>query len=136
MMATTSQNCDEDIIDSWSTQATQGSDSEEENNARIDRQPSARYPISEADFLEFFKLENQRHRRYLDHARKYRVENPADFCATCRLNVKYTQLLLATFAYEALVITKHNCNICGSKEGNCDSLKHRDYHEENCLKLQ
>ena len=132
MMATISQNCDEDIIDCWSTQATQGSDSEEENNARI----KPRYPISEADFVEFFKLENQRHRRYLDHARKYRVENPADFCATCRLNVKYTQLLLATFAYEALVITKHNCNICGSKEGNCDSLKHRDYHEENCLKLQ
>ena len=132
-MATTSQNCDDEaIIDCWSTQATQGSDSEEENNARI----KPRYPISEADFVEFFKRENQRHRRYLDHTRKYCVENPADFCATCRLNVKYTQLLLATFAYEALVITKHNCDICGSKEGNCDILKHRDYHEENCLKLQ
>ena len=55
-MATTLQNCDEDIIDSWSTQATQGSDSEEENNARIDRQPPARYPISEADFVEFLNL--------------------------------------------------------------------------------
>ena len=131
-----SQNCNEDIVDNWSTQATQGSDSEKENNAKIDRQSSTRYPIGEADFLEFFKLENQRHCKYLYQANKYRGENPDDFCATCRLNIRYTQILLSVFAHEALVITKHNCEICGSKEGNCDSLKHRDYHEENCLKLQ
>ena len=134
-MADASYGCDEDIDSCWSTQATQGSDIEEEDNARIDRQPTARYPISEADFVEFFKLENQRHRRYIDYARRYRVENPDDFCAKCRLNVKYTQILLATYAYEALVITQHNCDICGSKEGNCDSLKHRDYHEKICLKI-
>ena len=121
-MTATLQNCNENIIDS----------SEEENNTS--RIPSARYPVSEAEFVEFFKLENQRHCRYLEQANEYRVKNPDDYCGTCRLNFKYTQQLLAIFAYEAIVLTKHNCDICGSKEGNCDVFKHRDYHEENCLK--
>ena len=134
----TSQNYDDDIDDSWSTQATQGSDSEGENNdKKIDQRAPARYPISEDDFVEFFELETRRLSRYIEKAHKYRVENPEDFCIKCRLNVKYTDLLFATYEYETLVIPKPNCDICGNKEGKvCDALQHRDYHEENCLKIE
>ena len=74
----TSHNRNEDKDDDWSTQATQGSDSEEENNEKkSDQQPPPRYPVSLDEFAEFFELDNRRLRRYIiDNPRKYSVENP------------------------------------------------------------
>jgi hypothetical protein len=130
-MATTSYGCNEDKDDDWSTQATQGSDSEEENNdleKKSKKEPPCIYHPSLEGFKEFLELDN---RALL---RKYVVENPNDFCTKCGINVKFTDLLFAAYEYEAVVLSKPNCDICGGKRI-CDAFQHLDYHEENCLKL-
>jgi hypothetical protein len=134
-MMANSFDCNEDA--EWSMQAIRGSDGEEEKEKHVvslgkkSEPPCRGHPNSER-FEEFLKLDEER-RVFL---RKYVAENPTHFCVKCGLNVKFTDLLFATYEYEALVLCKPNCDICGSKEGRiCDAYQHKDYHEENCLKI-
>ena len=66
---------------------------------------------------------------------EYVKNNPKHFCKTCGLNLKYTHYLVASYQYEALVLSEDDCKICESPKGKiCDVDKHQEYHREICLK--
>jgi hypothetical protein len=115
----------------WSTQATKGSDNEEEKPVVSLKQPPCRGHPNFEKFGEYLKLDEER-RVFL---RKYVAENPTHFCVKCGLNTMFTNYLFATYEYEALVLPRPNCHVCGSKEGRiCDAYQHKEYHKEHCVK--
>jgi hypothetical protein len=154
--------CDarKDSEDEWSMQAIRGSDDEGDSQGEKRKQPPCRDPPhvkipsrnfgeksdvaamelgeplcrghpSLEGFKEFQKTDKER-RKFL---RKYVINNRGDFCESCGLNIRFAEHLLASYEYEALVVSKGDCEICGSKQGEtCDVYKHQRYHRENCLK--
>jgi hypothetical protein len=61
------------------------------------------------------------------------INNRANFCKICGLNLKFCDHLSA--AYQAIVISPlDGCNICAStKDKICDVYAHKCYHRNNCL---
>jgi hypothetical protein len=66
------------------------------------KEPPCQGHPSLAGFKEYQKTDNERSTEIC----KYAVNNPEDFCETCGLNLKYTKHLLASYQYEALVISR------------------------------
>jgi hypothetical protein len=145
-------NARKDSDDEWSMQAIRGSDDEGGSQGEKRKQPPCRDPPhvkipsrnfgekseppcrghpSLEGFEEFQKIDSERSTEICN----YVANNPKDFCETCGLNLKYTNYLLASDQFEALVISRGDCKICGSKKGKiCDVYKHQQYHRENCVK--
>ena len=66
-----------------------------------------------------------------NEVRDYVMNNRANFCKTCGLNVRYK----LSDKYQAIVISPFDsCNICGStKDRVCNVFEHKRYHYINCL---
>jgi hypothetical protein len=155
-------NTRKDSDDEWSMQAIRGSDDEGDSQGEKRKQPPCRDPphvkiplrnfgeksdvaameLGEKEppcrghpslegFKEFQKIDKER----CKVLREYVINNQGDFCETCGINMRFTDHLFASYEYEALVMSKGDCKICGSKKGKiCDVYKHQRYHRENCLK--
>jgi hypothetical protein len=95
------------------------------------KEPQCRDHPSFKGFVKFQKKDEEQ----IAFLREYIKDNRGDFCDTCGLNMKFTDQFFASHQYEALVISKRDCTICGRKDGKiCDVFRHQRYHRKNCLK--
>ena len=95
------------------------------------KEPLCRGHPSLEGFKEFQKIDKERCKVLRD----YVANNRSDFCDTCGINIKFKDHLYASYQCEALIISKCDCKICGSKVGKiCDVYKRQRYHRENCSK--
>ena len=144
-------NARKDSEDEGSAQAIRGSDDEGDSQGEKRKQPPCRDPPhvkkpsrnfgekseppchpSLEGFEEFQKIDKERSKIL----REYVMNNRGDFCESCGLNTRFAEHLLASYQYEALVVSKGDCEICGSKQGEtCDVYEHQRYHRDNCSKI-
>jgi hypothetical protein len=109
-----------DSDDEWSMQAIRGSDDEGDSRGEKRKQPPYRDPphvkIPSRNFgeksepqcrghpsLEGFEEFEKTDKEQRKLMREYVMNNRGDFCESCGLNTRFTEHLLASYQYEALV---------------------------------
>jgi hypothetical protein len=97
-----------------------------------------RLNLSEKSYLDLALNHPDAYKKFDEESRKklrdYVINNRADFCKICGLNLKFAEYLVSSDEYQAIVISPlDGCTICGAKGDKlCEIDIHQRYHRTKC----